>query len=48
MDGGDLVKVGAHRLLGFAFASADLLLEIAPSGAIGFAVGAGEALSGSA
>lgn len=48
MDGGDLVKVGSHRLLGFAFASADLLLEIAPSGAIAFAVGAGEALSGSA
>jgi EAL domain-containing protein (putative c-di-GMP-specific phosphodiesterase class I) len=42
------VKVGSHRLLGFAFASADLLLEIAPDGAIAFAVGAGEALSGSA
>ncbi|MDB5477243.1 MAG: sensory box protein [Phenylobacterium sp.] len=42
------MKVGSHRLLGFAFASADLLLEIAPTGAIAFAVGAGEALSGSA
>lgn len=42
------MKVGAHRLLGFAFANADLLLEIAPQGAIAFAVGAGEALSGSA
>ena len=42
------MKVGAHRLLGFAFANADLLLEIAPEGAIAFAVGAGEALSGSA
>ncbi|MDB5417565.1 MAG: sensory box protein [Phenylobacterium sp.] len=41
------MKVGSHRLLGFAFASADLLLEIAPAGAIAFAVGAGEALSGS-
>lgn len=41
------MKVGSHRLLGFAFANADLLLEIAPAGAIAFAVGAGEALSGS-
>lgn len=42
------MKVGSHRLLGFAFANADLLLEIAPSGEIAFAIGAGEALSGSA
>jgi EAL domain-containing protein (putative c-di-GMP-specific phosphodiesterase class I) len=42
------LKVGSHRLLGFAFANADLLLEIAPSGEIAFAIGAGEALSGSA
>ncbi|THD79267.1 MAG: EAL domain-containing protein [Phenylobacterium sp.] len=42
------MKVGSHRLLGFAFANADLLLEIAPAGEIAFAIGAGEALSGSA
>jgi EAL domain-containing protein (putative c-di-GMP-specific phosphodiesterase class I) len=42
------LKVGSHRLLGFAFANADLLLEIAPTGEIAFAIGAGEALSGSA
>jgi EAL domain-containing protein (putative c-di-GMP-specific phosphodiesterase class I) len=41
------LKIGSHRLLGFAFASADLLLEIAASGKIALAVGAGEALSGS-
>jgi EAL domain-containing protein (putative c-di-GMP-specific phosphodiesterase class I) len=35
-----------HRLLGFAFASADLLVEIAPDGVIAFAMGASEALSG--
>ena len=37
-----------HRLLGFAFASADLLVEIAPDGVITFAMGASEALSGTA
>lgn len=37
-----------HRLLGFAFASADLLVEIAPDGVIAFALGASEALSGAA
>lgn len=42
------MKIGSHRLLGFAFANADLLLEIAPEGTIAFAIGAGEALSGSA
>jgi EAL domain-containing protein (putative c-di-GMP-specific phosphodiesterase class I) len=36
------------RLLGFAFATADLLMEIAPTGEIAFAMGAGAALSGSA
>jgi EAL domain-containing protein (putative c-di-GMP-specific phosphodiesterase class I) len=36
----------ANRLLGFAFASADLLIEIAPAGEIAFALGASEALSG--
>jgi EAL domain-containing protein (putative c-di-GMP-specific phosphodiesterase class I) len=35
-------------LLGFAFASADLLLEVAPDGRIGLAIGASEALSGNA
>ncbi|MFC3070729.1 EAL domain-containing protein [Phenylobacterium soli] len=40
------MNIGSHRLLGFAFANADLLLEIAPDGGIAFAVGAAEALSG--
>ncbi len=35
-----------HRLLGFAFSNADLLVEIAPDGRISFALGASEALSG--
>jgi EAL domain-containing protein (putative c-di-GMP-specific phosphodiesterase class I)/GGDEF domain-containing protein len=37
---------GSHRLLGFAFASADLLIEIDAEGRIAFALGASEALSG--
>lgn len=41
------LSVASHRLLGFAFANADLLLEIAADGAIAFAIGASEALSGS-
>ncbi|MDO9249269.1 MAG: EAL domain-containing protein, partial [Phenylobacterium sp.] len=41
------MSVASHRLLGFAFANADLLLEIAADGAIAFAIGASEALSGS-
>ncbi|WP_374575721.1 EAL domain-containing protein [Phenylobacterium sp.] len=41
------MTLGPQRLLGFAFASADLLIEIAPSGEIAFAIGASEALSGS-
>ncbi|MFN3523224.1 MAG: EAL domain-containing protein [Phenylobacterium sp.] len=41
------MTLATQRLLGFAFASADLLIEIAPSGAIAFAIGASEALSGS-
>ena len=41
------MSIGPRRLLGFAFASADLLLEISPAGAIDFAMGAVEALSGS-
>lgn len=42
------MSLKAHRLLGFAFASADLLIEIAPGGRIEFAMGASEALSGEA
>lgn len=42
------MQLGSQRLLGFAFASADLLIEIAPDGKIAFAIGASEALSGSA
>lgn len=40
------MSIGSHRLLGFAFASADLLLEISSEGAIAFALGASEAISG--
>jgi EAL domain-containing protein (putative c-di-GMP-specific phosphodiesterase class I)/GGDEF domain-containing protein len=40
------VTLGPHRLLGFAFASADLLMEISPTGVIAVALGASEALSG--
>ena len=36
----------AHRFLGFAFAAADLLVEVTPEGRIAFAMGAGEALIG--
>ncbi|MDP1616891.1 EAL domain-containing protein [Phenylobacterium sp.] len=36
------------RLLGFAFASADLLIEVSARGQISIALGAGEALAGSA
>lgn len=42
------MQLGSQRLLGFAFASADLLIEISPDGKIAFAIGASEALSGSA
>ena len=41
------MAVASHTLLGFAFANADLLLEIAADGQIAFAIGASEALSGS-
>lgn len=41
------MTLGPHRLLGFAFANADLLLEIGPDNRISFAIGASEALSGS-
>jgi EAL domain-containing protein (putative c-di-GMP-specific phosphodiesterase class I) len=42
------VSLDPQRLLGFAFASADLLLEISAGGDISFAIGASEALAGSA
>src|SRR5580658_1150687 len=35
-----LLQIAPHRLLGFAFAIADLLIEVAPNGKITFAVGA--------
>ncbi|MCR5874939.1 EAL domain-containing protein [Phenylobacterium sp. J426] len=38
----------SHRMLGFAFAGADLLLEIGADGRIAFALGASETLSGEA
>jgi EAL domain-containing protein (putative c-di-GMP-specific phosphodiesterase class I) len=41
------LAIGSHRLVGFAFASADLLIEVSPAGTIPFAMGASEALSGS-
>ena len=41
------MTIAPQRLLGFAFAGADLLLEIERDGAIGLAIGASEALSGS-
>lgn len=41
------MPLGPQRLLGFAFAGADLLMEVSPSGEIAFAMGASEALSGS-
>ena len=41
------MSLGRQRLLGFAFASADLLIELSEAGDIAFAIGASEALSGS-
>jgi len=41
------LSLDSYRLLGFAFASADLLVEIDADGRIAFAIGASEALSGS-
>jgi len=41
------LSLDSYRLLGFAFASADLLVEIDGDGRIAFAIGASEALSGS-
>lgn len=40
------MQIAPHRLLGFAFAIADLLLEVAPTGKISFAVGAAAILAG--
>ena len=40
------MQIAPHRLLGFAFAIADLLLEVAPTGKISFAVGAAAVLAG--
>ncbi|MDO8410029.1 MAG: EAL domain-containing protein [Phenylobacterium sp.] len=40
--------MNAKSLLGFAFASADLLIEVTAAGDISIALGAGEALAGSA
>jgi EAL domain-containing protein (putative c-di-GMP-specific phosphodiesterase class I) len=40
------LQIAPHRLLGFAFAIADLLLEVAPTGKISFAVGAAAVLAG--
>jgi len=42
------LSLGSHSLLGLAFASADLLIEITADGAIGVALGASAALSGAA
>ena len=40
------MPIRSRRLIGFAFANADLLIEISASGGIEFAMGASEALSG--
>jgi EAL domain-containing protein (putative c-di-GMP-specific phosphodiesterase class I) len=40
------LQIAPHRLLGFAFAIADLLIEVAPTGKITFAVGAANVLAG--
>ena len=41
-----LLQIAPHRLLGFAFAIADLLIEVGPSGKVSFAVGAAAVLAG--
>lgn len=41
------MSLAPQRLLGFAFASADLLVEMSPAGVITVAIGAAEAISGS-
>jgi len=40
------LQIAPHRLLGFAFAIADLLIEVGPSGKITFAVGSAAVLAG--
>ncbi|MFZ5669238.1 MAG: EAL domain-containing protein [Pseudomonadota bacterium] len=40
------MTIAARRLLGLAFANADLLLELSPEGAVAFALGAGQATLG--
>ncbi len=40
------MQIAPHRLLGFAFALADLLVEVAPTGKITFAVGSAAVLAG--
>jgi EAL domain-containing protein (putative c-di-GMP-specific phosphodiesterase class I) len=40
------LSIAPHRLLGFAFAAADLLMEIGPDGKVTFAVGAAGGLVG--
>lgn len=42
------MSLAPQRLLGFAFATSDLLIEISKTGRIAFAIGASEALSGNA
>jgi EAL domain-containing protein (putative c-di-GMP-specific phosphodiesterase class I) len=42
------LQIAPHRLLGFAFASADLLMEVGPDEEITFAVGAAATLAGDA
>jgi EAL domain-containing protein (putative c-di-GMP-specific phosphodiesterase class I) len=42
------VSIAVSRLLGFAFASADLLVEVGTDGRIAFALGASEVVSGAA
>jgi len=40
------LPLASQRLLGFAFANADLLIEMSPAGTIAFALGASQTLSG--
>ena len=44
----DGLSIAPHRLLGFAFAGADLLIEVGPKDQITFAVGAAAILAGEA
>jgi EAL domain-containing protein (putative c-di-GMP-specific phosphodiesterase class I) len=40
------LPIGSHRLLGLAFASADLLIEVSSKGRVALVLGASEAISG--